>query len=192
MKINETFLDLKRLYIHGSIINTYRLMDWGFDLSKPLFYFELFLFYLAWNWIDQNQTKKNRNMKIVMTLAVLFMTTAIFAQNPKGHFLRNQVKSKTVTEVDLARVYEKVSGTVRMDAPCGMYISVPVEGKVFRLRPVNLPKEFQVDGENIRFDYKEVGKVEDCKIDNEISVSNVQVAKESVKRIDQKQNLKTF
>lgn len=111
-------------------------------------------------------------MKIVLTLAVLFMTTAIFAQKKSSR----QVKEELPRMVSKASMRYDVKGKVVMNSPsCGMHIEAVTKDGVTKLYPNNLPEAFKKDGAPVSFDY---GKVDSkvkagCDAKSVVSVSNV-------------------
>lgn len=111
-------------------------------------------------------------MEVVMTLAALFITSALVAQNVEQ--IEEVVLSQDPDcEMDLRGIHSRVSGTVMKNRKCGVYILAVVGGKELRLSPNNLPEEFKKRGEKIYFDYVEIGYMEGCKVDNRISISSV-------------------
>lgn len=117
-----------------------------------------------------------------MTLAVLFMTTAIFAQNTKSRQMGSDMKARTDVSLDKVQLMESAKGIVRMsDNECGMYLEVSENGRTVKLHPMDLPAAFRVDGKLISFDFtrQDYGSRSGCEIDGVVSLLNVQARRHS-------------
>jgi hypothetical protein len=110
-------------------------------------------------------------MKLVMTLSILLMGTAVFAQQKRP--MRVQVGERSEMIDKSPAIQSDVKGVVRMnDGACGIFIETPgKEGA--NLHPVNLPDDFKVDGKNIFFDYGRVDHKLRSQCEMAVLVSNV-------------------
>lgn len=127
-------------------------------------------------------------MKLLMTLSIVLMTTAVFAQQKRS--MRAYVGDRA-QKVERTQVAERspyidsaIKGIVRMNnKACGLHIEIPGAAGAVNVYPVNLPDDFKVDGKNILFDYGQVDTkfTSECDAERSVIVSNVKPRRISCK-----------
>ena len=117
-------------------------------------------------------------MKLIMTLSIMLMTTAVFAQQKRTVRAENQALSSVVVKMK-SKESGPIKGIVRMtDRKCGLNIEVRSKDGVKMYHPINLPEDYKVDGKIIVFNYSafDSGNIVKCEVENRIKVSNVKPA----------------
>ncbi|MFT6503027.1 MAG: hypothetical protein ACJASQ_003159 [Crocinitomicaceae bacterium] len=126
-------------------------------------------------------------MKLVMTLSIMLMTTAVFAQQKRSMRAHVGDRTQSVERIQVAErsphMHSAIKGIVRMnDKACGLHIEVPGDGGAVNVYPVNLPENFKVDGKSILFDYGQVDPkfTPECATERSVMVSNVKPRRTSL------------
>lgn len=129
----------------------------------------------------REEINKIKIMKLIMTLAVLCLTTAVFAQQNRS--MRVQVAERPTSSLKSSVKHQKVKGIVRVDDVCGLHIEVQTRDGVKNFFPVNMPEVFKVDGASIFFDGADTVAEfkQGCDIIGAVSVSNVQIRRSAVR-----------
>ncbi len=130
----------------------------------------------------REETNKIKIMKLIMTFAVLCLTTAVFAQQNRS--MRAHVAERSTSSLKSPVKHQRVKGIVRIDDVCGLHIEVQTRDGVKNFFPVNMPEDFKVDGKSIFFDGADTVAEfkEGCDMIGAISVSNVQARRKAVRQ----------